>query len=166
MTDIDALANLKATLAGADPADPEFPAPPAGNHGPDGDEGPAGITAPAALDPTAPVEQEAEKIFQHYSSSRVSTCLVTTAGVRINFTNYEYYTKNPDIIEYLNEAIAVGLRGITKGEMVSKDELSPMAALKRKHIAEFLASQKGRDYGDTKDKSQRTKTLTTDQVAN
>jgi hypothetical protein len=89
---------------------------------------------------------EPENIYQQYTCSRVSTCMITPLGKRANFTNYEYYTKDPDIIEYLDAEIEFGVRGIKKGALVAAEDINPMAALKRQHIEEFLASQEGRDY--------------------
>lgn len=95
-------------------------------------------------------EQEPE--YQQYSSSRISTCMIVPGGKRINFTNYEYYTKDPEIIAYLDKEIAAGMRVITKGKMVSQDDLNPAAALRRKTIEEFKASQEGRDFSESRAK--------------
>lgn len=111
--------------------------------------------------PAVPVE-----LYQQYASSRVSTCLITPTGKRINFTNYQYYTKDPEIMRYLDREIATGLKVITKGKKLTADELNPEAAKKREIIEEFKASQEGREFGDTKDASDRTSALSSDQVAN
>jgi len=102
----------------------------------------------------APTEgQSKEKAeYQQYSSSRISTCMIAPSGKRINFTNYEYYTKDAEIIAFLDGEIDAGIRVITKGDLVTKSELSPAAALKRKHIEEFKASQEGRDFSDAEAK--------------
>ena len=84
--------------------------------------------------------------FQQYTSALVATCLFTPTGKRINFANYEYYTKDSEIIEYMDAQLKIGLRGFKKGEIVLAEDINPMAALKRKHIEEFLASQVGRDF--------------------
>jgi hypothetical protein len=97
-------------------------------------------------DSTPAPATQVEELYQQYTCSRVSTCLITPTGKRVNFTNYEYYTKDPDIIEYLNAEIQNGIRGIKSGQQVKAADINPMAALKRKHIEEFLASQDGRDY--------------------
>ena len=87
-----------------------------------------------------------KKEYQQYQSARVSTCLVTPAGQRINFTNYNFYTKDADTIAYLDGAIEKGMRAISKGEKLSADEINPAAAAKRKIIEDFKASQEGRDF--------------------
>lgn len=91
-------------------------------------------------------EAAADAEYQQYTSARIAASLITPEGKRINFTNYEYYTKDTDIMEYLNNQIAKGLKGFKRGKMVRASEINPMAALKRKHIEEFLASQAGRDF--------------------
>ncbi len=155
------LANLKKK------ADPEVPV-----------SAPAVEAAPVSLEPApAPAEPVAEafvpivepepvELYQQYASSRVSTCLITPNGKRINFTNYQYYTKDPDIIRYLDREIVGGLKVITKGNKLTADELNPEAAKKRRIIEEFKASQEGREFGDTKDVSERTTALSSDHIAN
>ncbi len=86
------------------------------------------------------------KEYQQYSSARISTCMVTPGGIRINFTDYTYYTKNEEVMEYLDKAIDDGCKAITKGVRVSADEINPAAAAKRKIIEEFKKSQEGRDF--------------------
>lgn len=105
----------------------------------------------ALKDPAPSQEvQEAPEVgepeYQQYASTRLSICLIVPGGKRINFTNYEYYTKDPEIMEYLDTQIAKGLRGYAKGKRVRAEDINPMAALKRKHIEEFMASQEGRDF--------------------
>ena len=113
--------------------------------------------------PVAPV-QEVE--YQQYTSARVSTCLITPSGKRVNFTNYQYYTNDPEIVRYLDAEIARGLSNFTKGEMLTADELDPETAKRRKIIDEFKASQEGREFGNTKDVSERTNVLSSSEVAN
>lgn len=120
---------------------------------------------------TAP---EAPK-YQHYTSARVSMRLVTTAGKPIIFTGYEFLTQNKDLIEYLDKEIKDGLPGITRGELVSLEDKDPMAALKRKIIAEHeakkekdaIAAARGesKDMGKTAGASTLNPT-STNQVAN
>jgi hypothetical protein len=104
--------------------------------------------------------------YQVYNSSRISTCLFTTSGKRINFSNYQYYTKDTEIIAYLDREIKDGLTGFTKGKMLSAEDLNPEAAKKREIIEEFKASQEGREFGNTKRVEERTNALSTDGVAN
>lgn len=84
--------------------------------------------------------------FQHYLCSRISNILITPKGTKITFTNYELFTDDPDVVHYLDTEIEAGLKIISRGRIVSKEDTQPMAALKRKHIEEFLASQQGRDF--------------------
>ncbi len=119
------------------------------------------IPAVATLDPLAPVAE-----YQQYTSSRVATCLITQSGKRINFTNYQFYTKDSEIISYMDREIKAGLRGFRKGKKLTATELDPEAAKKREIIDEFKASQEGREFGDTKLASERTTALSSDHVAN
>lgn len=103
-----------------------------------------------------------EKKFQHYKSSRQAMKMISKTGRKIIFVNYQYMTCEKDIIEYLNEEIELGLNVITKGELLTSEEADPMAALKRKHIAEYLAKKAeelknvalgvSKDMGSTKSK--------------
>lgn len=95
---------------------------------------------------TTDADLGSEPEYQQYASTRVSVCLIAPGGKRINFANYEYYTKDPELIAFLDKEIAAGLRGFTKGKLVRAKDINPAAALKRKHIEEFLASQEGRDF--------------------
>jgi len=104
--------------------------------------------------------------YQQYTASRVSTCLITPTGKRINFSNYQYYTKDPEIVAYLDTEISRGLIGFIKGKMLTAAELDPETAKKREIIDEFKASQEGREFGNTKDISERTTALSSDHVAN
>ena len=103
--------------------------------------------------------------YQQYTAAKVSTCLITSTGKRINFTNYQYYTKDPEIIRYLDREIANGLIGFIRGKMLTAAELDPETAKKREIIEEFKASQEGREFGDTKSIAERTTALTSGQVA-
>ena len=123
--------------------------------------------APDPAPPVAPAPAVKEKaIYQQYTASKVSTCLVTPGGKRINFTNYQTYTKDPEIIAYLDAEIAGGLTNFTKGKLLTAEELNPEAAKKREIIEEFKASQEGREFGDTKAVADRSSALSSDQVAN
>lgn len=123
----------------------------------------AGIAPP---DPPAPVVAEPVAEYQQYTASRVSTCLITPTGKRINFTNYQYYTKDPKIIRYLDTEISRGLKGFIKGKVLTAEELNPDAAKKREIIEEFKVSQEGREFGNTKPESERSTALSSDHVAN
>ena len=97
-----------------------------------------------------PTLTSAHDLYTQYTSSRISTCLITPSGKRINFTNYEYYTQDLENISYLDREIDRGIRGITKGKQVTEADINPLTAQKRKHIEEFLASQTGRDFSSGK----------------
>jgi len=118
-----------------------------------------------------------EQKFQHYRSSRISTRLVATKGKKIVFTGFQYITKDPDIIEYLNFEISQGLPGITKGELLTEKEADPMEALKKRIIQEHEdekaqeAADKARgitkDMGTSKAKgSPSINPMSSNQVAN
>lgn len=105
------------------------------------------IAQPAPTVPAQPVMKDSSiKEYQQYSSARISTCLVTPSGIRINFTDYSYYTSNKEIIAYLDKTISDGSKAIKRGMLVSADEINPAMAAKRKIIEEFKASQAGRDF--------------------
>ena len=139
------LAKAKASIEGSDNAPPE-------------------VEAPDTVVQTVVVPSEGA-VYQQYSSARTSTCLITPTGKRINFTSYQYYTKDPEIIAYLDKAIKDGLRGFTKGKKLTAEELNPEAAKKREIIEEFKASQEGREFGNTKAVEARTTALSSGQVA-
>ena len=81
---------------------------------------------------TAPVKAT----HQHYNSARSSVRLITKDGGKIAFAGFKFITNDPDIITYLNDEIAKGLPGITKGELLTSDESDPMVALKARIIKE------------------------------
>ncbi len=113
-----------------------------------------------------PAQAVPEDQYQQYTASRVSTCLITPSGKRINFTNYQLYTKDSEIIRYLDREIEAGTIGIIKGKILTTSELNPEAAKKREIIEEFKASQEGREFGNTKPTEERTSALSSSQVAN
>ena len=129
----------------------------------------AATEAPPAIDAVVDAivaTADPEESYQQYTASRVSTCLITPSGKRVNFTNYQYYTKDAEIIAYLDQEIKRGLIGFTKGKVLTVAELNPEAAKRREIIEEFKASQEGRDFGSTKPESERSTALSSDQVAN
>jgi hypothetical protein len=90
-------------------------------------------------------KQETAK-FQHYQSSRIAMRMITDKGKKIIFTKFEFLTQDEEIITYLDTQIAEAKYtgrnlGITKGKLLTYDDIDPMAVLKRKHIAEYLASE-------------------------
>lgn len=106
-----------------------------------------------------PVEAEEQK-FQHYSSSRSSMRMMTSAGKKISFIGYKLITADQEVIDYLDAEIKAGLGLVTKGELLTSKEADPMEALRRKHIEEYKKEQaqlvadaaagKLRDMGSTK----------------
>lgn len=80
--------------------------------------------------------------FQHYNSSVSSMRMITKNGTHIIFVLGQFITSNPECINYLNAEIDLGLPQVTKGELMTAEEADPMAALKRRHIAEYLATKK------------------------
>jgi len=97
--------------------------------------------------------------FQHYKSALTSMQLISSKGTKIVFIGHQFVTCDPDAMEYLNEEIERGLVGITKGELMTREEADPMTALKKqweeeykaKQLAETMAAAKGeiKDMGKT-----------------
>jgi len=90
--------------------------------------------------------------FQHYKASRPNVRMVTLTGKPITFINFQFITADKDVIEYLDSEIDQGLGIITKGKLMTAEEADPMAALKRKIIAEYEAEKScvpARDMGTT-----------------
>lgn len=85
--------------------------------------------------------ESADTEYQCYASSRPSMQLITTKGKRIAFVSSQFITTDRDIIEYLDDEISRGLNLVTKGKPMTADEIDPMSALKKKHIAEYLAKE-------------------------
>lgn len=99
--------------------------------------------------------QGAKKEYNSYVSALVSTQMITKFGRRIRFTDKLFITKDPALIEYLDEEIANGNQYISKGEMVDTAERDPMAVLRAKHFKEFKEMQaeeaRNKALGITKD---------------
>ena len=90
-------------------------------------------------------ETGAEASFQSYRSARIATKIVTITGITVNFTNHQFITNNKEIIAYLDEAIKAGLSGITRGDVVTSEDLDPMVALRKKFYAEFREAEAKRE---------------------
>lgn len=97
--------------------------------------------SPTISTSTPAVAGSEEKTFQVYRSSRISMRMITSEGIPILFSNYEYITDNYKVIEYLDNEIALGLKEISKGEAMSSREADPMERLRQKHIEEYLAKK-------------------------
>lgn len=87
-----------------------------------------------------PAEAKLEH-FKVYACSRSSTRLITPKGFRITFTDGKYITQNEEAIAYLDQCIKDHVPGITFSCDATSDDLNPEAALRKKHIAEYLAEQ-------------------------
>lgn len=75
-------------------------------------------------------------------------------GKEANFINGDYYTANPEEIYQLQAEIVAGHPHLGDGGEVDMATLDPLAELKAKAIAEYIASQeaanlKTNDRGDT-----------------
>lgn len=77
--------------------------------------------------------------FQEYKSARSSTRLITNGGIKITFVKFRLLTQSPAVIDYLNAEIEAGMPGITKGDLLTLDEVNPMATLRREVKEEVLA---------------------------
>ena len=102
---------------------------------------------------TSPENLLAENKFQKYTSAREAMRMVTTTGFRITFTKHTYLTQNPEAIAYLDEEIAKGLREVVKGDVLTTEDLDPMAALRKQHYAEFKAMQEAEQLAALQGKS-------------
>lgn len=80
--------------------------------------------------------------FAKYTSSRESMRIITDAGFRVTFTKFTYITENPEVIQFLDTEIKLGLNVIKREEDVTSSDLNPMAAMRKKFFAEFEAEQK------------------------
>jgi len=88
---------------------------------------------------TAPLQSK--NLHQHYTSSRASVGLITTKGKKINFVGHEFYTQDPEIIDYLDTEIGLGLGVITKGKPVTSASRDPIANLRAQIIEEHEAKK-------------------------
>lgn len=132
------------------------------------------VTAPVTA-PAKPKTLVEEGKFQEYKASRSSVRLITKGGTRITFTNFRLLTQTKEVIEYLDDEILKrGIPGITKGDLLTLDEVNPMQTLRRQVKAELLeelkqeASDKAagitRNMGETT--LQRLNAVSAGQVAN
>jgi len=98
-----------------------------------------------------------KKQYHQFFSSRPKISITMPNGNRIYFVAGTYVTDNEAEIEFLNDQIRQGhqMIGVKKGqETVTQDQLDPLAAIKEKAIAEYLAKQAeqqnpNRDMGRT-----------------
>ncbi len=87
---------------------------------------------------------EEDVVYQQFHSNRSSMSMTTPEGGTMNFMHHKFITSNPVFIAYLQLEIASGNSFIRQDEVdkeLTLADLDPMAALKKKHIEEFLAEQ-------------------------
>lgn len=106
---------------------------------------PVAPTAPAApaesVAPPAEFKKE-EKIYQTYRSSLASQRIAMPNGKLITVTANQYITDDEAEIEFLDKEIKGGFPYMSKTGQITSEELDPMAVLRKKIIAEYLAEQK------------------------
>lgn len=112
------------------------------------------ISATAQVTQTAATPKETPK-FQQYLLSRKSTQMITHKGTKFSFVNNQLLTRNAEVIAYLDEEISLGLRDVTKGELMTSEQADPMAALKanmkKQLLAEIAEEAKQAALGNTPD---------------
>ena len=98
------------------------------------DKGQRGVTKLIALPPNT---------FQYYNCSIQSMRMCTSNGTPIIFKDFQLVTDNIDIIAYLEHELSKELesQGITRGALLTKEEMDPMEVLRKQHIAEYIASE-------------------------
>ena len=98
-----------------------------------------------------------ETRYNQYFSTRPKIAITMPLGERIYFVGGQYVTDKAKEIEFLDEQIASGhpMIFVQKGnETVTQEQLDPLAAVKAKAVAEYLAQQAkqqdpSRDMGNT-----------------
>lgn len=90
---------------------------------------------------TATTLEVNEKRFQHYSYAKAATQMITPKGKKFSFVKGAFITDDAEIIEYLDECIAEGIREIVKGSLLTAKDADPMRAIKDAAIAEYKAEQ-------------------------
>lgn len=81
------------------------------------------------------------RIFTEFSSARRATRMFTQKGARISFVDHKFITDKPELIAYLREEIAAGMRDIKEVGTVTSADLDPMKALEKQFFAKFQAEQ-------------------------
>jgi len=80
-----------------------------------------------------------ERKFQHYAYAKAATQMITPLGKKFSFVSGTFITDDSEIMEYLDECIAAGMREITKGSLLTAKDADPMRAVKDAAIAEYKA---------------------------
>jgi hypothetical protein len=97
--------------------------------------------------------KQVERQFNTYISSMQSHKIVTETGKCLHVIGGKLLTDNESDIAFLDDQIAKGFPFLRKGDVVTTSDLDPMASLRKKIIAEYLASQPvvpaERDMGST-----------------
>lgn len=113
------------------------------------------------------------KNYNQYFSTRARVNITMPNGKRINFVAGTFVTDSQDEITFLDEQIKLGMQVIytKKGqETITSDALDPLAAIKKKAVDEYLATQSKqldpqRDMGNTESKGAGLDVATTKSIA-
>ena len=105
-------------------------------------------------------EQTNKVEYQTYRSTLTSHKMVTPGGKVLQVIGNQFVTNNEDDIAFLDAEIKAGFPYLTKGDVVTSEELDPMVALRKKIIAEYLASEAAELGGQPDASTSDTPTLT------
>jgi hypothetical protein len=86
-----------------------------------------------------------EKKFHQYFSTRAKISISMADGRKLSFVGGTYVTDKEDEIEFLDAQIKAGVSMLyvkIGAEVVTKEQLDPLAAIKKKAIEEHEAKQK------------------------
>lgn len=113
---------------------------------------------------------ESEKLFQCYTSPKRHMKFISPEGTVISFSEFKFITQDKAAIKYLDSQLDTPGFNVVKGKPMTSDEASPMAALKRSIIEEYLSKQAeaavpSRDMGSTEQVSVKSSVMTSDKVA-
>lgn len=111
--------------------------------------------------------------YHQYFSTRPRISMVLPSGDRISFVAGQYITDKEKEIEYLDEQVKAGhpMIYVKKGnEVVTAEQLDPLAAVKAKAIADYMAQQErqqdpSRDMGNTVNSGAGTDVATSKTIA-
>lgn len=92
------------------------------------------------------VDKAKEEVkYQHYQSSLESVRVVAPNGTPITFVNFQFITADQYLIDFLNKEIkSGGMRDISIGAVMTREEADPMSALKAKWEKEWEEKQKAK----------------------
>lgn len=111
--------------------------------------------------------------YHQYFSTRPRISIVLPSGDRISFVAGQYITDKEKEIEYLDEQVKSGhpMIYVKKGsETVTEAQLDPLAAVKAKAVADYMAQQEkqqdpSRDMGNTANSGAGTDVATSRTIA-